>query len=727
MKKYAWSLLFLAAFPQALRAADVPAGPETAQRLLVEAIGADDQDVLRAYGYVVLHGEKGSLRLEHLQLKALEDLAAHAQASLELSKAYDRYISGSLIETPDAGFSSLSELTPEGLMNPDLHKLSLLLADVHEQEKALGELRRLAADVHTLYEASWAKEFVSRNHLDSLDDFSGIPKHFFDEFLGGPRPLAQARAHLNGYLSAAYKKDISAIIDADAIAGTPSEELRAWLNKYLVDQRRLFALRRDRSLVDELEKKGKVSHALSALVRVAGILHEKPELLKSLRETLARPEGKTPVGLTTAGLHLQAPAHLEHLERGDRAVVTGAYWVDGLPDGRMTVVELTTFADYGDGSVSALETRTEPRPTGGPYSFSREIPISDSRPFAFRSIISARDGRSNSLSDKVDIEVSDALDLSLLAAAQAENKALSCDPKEAEAAFTRLEENIAAPAKEKKQYADLLNVLQRWRYAARRDASRVEKLEEQISQARADSAPQLCHYDTRRTDIAIKAVRALPPGCDKYLPELLLQRNIIARRLSDQLSFARAAEQAKRLRHDCAFAAAVDTWADALAIIAGDPAARCGAMEDAIKTVEAELASARVEEIRQSEFAREYPAAQASADKPAALAKLRGLIAAQAAAPTGRCFESNIEKAARLAESIGYAMPTPALAEVSSRLQDDRELPGITRSIAVDDAQNQAKKASAQAPSMPPHPASETVLESLINKPDPEKPKEEPK
>src|SRR6185312_6538771 len=236
------------------------------------------------------------------------------------------------------------------------------------------------------------------------------------------------------------------------------------------------------------------------------------------------------------------PTRLGQYELGDDAVVSGAYWVDGLDEGASAAVEETTFLETARGFTGAV-TETVKRRNGGPYAFERKLKIDEAKSFAVVAYVSAASG--TVVTERAEVAVAPDYELSLKKEAEALQYAQSCDPKSAGTAYAALAELVSDAAKVKPQYRGLLDRAVAGRKRADSEAAALAKLEEAVNDARADSSPQQCSFTTTRTDAAIAQARKLPPGCDRVLPELYAQRAAISRRAADQKWFLKASDEAR--------------------------------------------------------------------------------------------------------------------------------------------------------------------------------------
>lgn len=674
---------------------------------LTSTFGPEVLKTLHAKGYVILQGKPDAYRLQDVHWKSLAELAIHSEAALDLEQALTRLKAGEPIsEAESPSFLALAKLPAEGIVTPDLHGLIAALAGYHSDWLAaaggpvpLPETPKSA----NLFETPWGQAFAARTHADVIEDPLSLAKPFFETVFSGPKPEPKAREHFLEYIKMRYQTDAAPTLSADARAAMPSEELRAWIRKYLADQRRLIALKRLKQAADLLQRRA--SKELAALLAVAKVFHAKPGLIAKL-EGLPKAAAEGSVKLKSTGPHLQPPAKLGQFELGDSAIVSSGYWVDGLEEGKSADFEETTYAGT-DRGFYAVETSIVSRSNGGPYALSRKIALMDSRSFTLHLVVSGETGAS--IADAQEVPVSSDFETALRKAAAADQEARSCNLKEAETAYAAVAQLIAEPAKEKSQYKDLLASISARRQDAAKGAAALVKLEEAVAAARPDASPDACAYKPLRTEAAIKALRALPPGCDSLLPELDKQAAIIQRRSSDQENFAKAAAAGVKQRSDCAFSLSLETLVSGLALLDADPAARCGATDKLAKKVEEDIPAVRSEQLWGAAFDEQLTQAQAEPSPKAKLAGLTQLISRINSLPTTRCFSRQLAKAQDMARKAGEDLGAPEGEKLEPLMAADKTAAQTNAEVAAERGKLtsemealQARKAEEQTPATVP-------------------------
>ena len=632
----------------------------------VSAFGEAGVTTLSARGYIVLQGRGPERRLVAVHWKSLERLAASAESCHRLS--------------PE--FAACRSLPSDGAMTPRLHALADAVAAANEERFALTSSSASPAEpagLPNLFDTPWGRDFAARRGADRVEEPAPLAKPFFEDFLGGPRPNADAAKHFLAVETARGASGADVLLSSDAARGAASDDLRMLIRRYLRDERRRRGLSRAEARVAAVSAEKDAARDLEALTSIAATLAVKPGLLSSLESAVsgaAAPAGAPK--LRSAGIHLQDPTRLGQHELGDEAVVSGAYWVDGLEEGASAAIEETTFLETLRG-FSAAETASVKRRNGGPYVFERRLAIGEAKPFAVVAFVSAASG--TVVAERVEVPVAPDYELSLKKEAEAIQDSQSCDPKSAEAAYGALADLLADAAKVKPQYRSLLDRAVAGRKRAADDAAALAKLEEAVADARADSSPQQCAYSVSRTDAAIALARKLPAGCDRVLPELFAQRAAISRRAADQKWFLNASDAARSRRRACDFAGAARGWTEALAVLETDPAARCGKADAEAKAAETELPAVRRAAAWTETLVKSVDKAEAETVPAKRLALLAPALARLDSLEDRDCRRDVFKRAEKLAAAAGDAETGPADAEAVRRLPADATLAAVTEDV----------------------------------------------
>ncbi len=661
--------------------------PSASMALLLESFGASGVETLASRGVITLQGKPAARRLTAVHWKALSALDRAKSSCLALAAAAD-----ALGNEPAPTAASLEQfaacraLPADGVMTPSLHALAAALQAGNEERWALAQANASPAGTPgrpNFFDTAWGKDLIERRHADALENPAVLIKPVFDELLAGPRPIKDAAALFAAEASARGAVAPEKLIARDAERGALSEELRAQLRRTLSNERRRWAAAKARAAAADLLGKAPVKRELEDLRVIAKALSSRPNLPTALESAVAR--AAAPAGsarLKSAGLHLQEPTRLGQYELGDAAIVSGAYWVDGLKESESVEVEETLALETERGFL-AVESKTYSRKNGGPYTYARTLKLAETRPFSVRSMVSA--AGSAVLTERVEIPLAKDFELALGKESKAAGLRASCRLKEAESEYQALETLVAEPAKVKPQYKDLADRARKAKESSKSAADTHMKLEEALDPARADSAPQQCKYETKRVDAALALAKSLPAGCDRDLPELHALRATILKRAADQNWFMKASSDARSKRKSCDLDAARARWSEALASLDADPGARCGkaAEEEAkVKTEFAELSR----KIAWREELGKILARAESETAPARRLDILRPVTSRLGALNGDCFAAESKKASALAAAASKALSAPPEGDLNRRLPADDSLSNVVADVRAERA-----------------------------------------
>lgn len=713
-------LAVLLALPLSASAADAPASaPDAALSLLSDTFGLSGVETLASRGVIVLQGKPAARRLAAVHWKAFSALDRAKASCLAFAAAADALGREPEPASADLGVAACRAL-PDGYMTPGLHALAAALEAAHEERWALHLAGAPAAGgKENVFNTAWGKDLIERRHADALENPSGLAKPVFDEVLAGPRPDKNAAGLFAAEASARGATSVETLLAYDVAHGALSEELRAQLRRTLSNERRRWAAAKAQAFAADLLAKAAVKRELEDLRGAAKALSSRPDLPASLEAAAGRaPAVSGGAKLKSAGLHLQEPTRLGQHELGDEAIVSGAYWVDGLKEKESVEVEETLAVETERG-FAAVETRSFKRSNGGPYPFARTLKISETRPFAVRSLVSAAGAAQ--AEERVEVPLARDFELALLKESEAAGLKASCRPKDAEAAYAALEALVADSAKVKPQYQALLERSKKAREAAKREAETLVKLEEALAFSREDSAPQLCKYETRRVDEALKLAKTLPAGCDRDLPELHALRATIVRRAADQNWFLKASSEARSKRKSCDLDAARSRWSEALASLAADPGARCGKAADEEARVKTDFAELTRKIAWREELGKSLAKAEAES-APARRLEILRPVTSRLGELNGDCFGAESKRAASLTAAASKALTAPAEGELNRRLPADAGLSAVVADVKAERARRlEAAGASEKtftepAPSAAPVPAAAPAPAAAVKK-----------
>lgn len=670
--------LFLAAAPL------FAASTDTTASWLAEQVSRPGLESLRSKGYVVLQGDGKTERLQHVHWKTLDQLNVLAGSALRFADSLRAVAAGQPAKSAPEDLDRLAALPPQGLMTPSLQTAAQGLSALQRQLAALGAEGRAASAVlaerSPMFSTPWGAKLAAETRADLADDPAGLVDRFFTFWLAGPAPEQAAVAHFTAWADGGASKSTGARdrLAADARAGRLSSDMRRLLEDYLSAQRRLAELKRLNESLAAHAKQSRVQKELAALEAAARGLG-KPELLRELEaRPVPEPAASPRPRLTSAGVHMQEPTRLAQYELGDEALVSGGYWVDGLKEGESVEVEETTFAERPTG-LETLRVNRVKRANGGPYPYTARLPIAESRDLVFQSIVSAHG--SNALVERLTVPVSRDFEVALGKLAQIDAAVSAC---RFDAAPAALAGELAGPAKEKKQYEGLRKAAEQKAKDAADHAKTLAKLEALIADSHADAAPETCSYQTDRTADALAVARKLPAGCDRYVPALERRLWDIRKRKDAQAAYQRWAADARSKRKSCAFAAASESAAAALAVLDAEPAARCGKQAEDASLLEKELLEARAAEGWRARLTEDLAAAEKISAPEARLAAARAVSARAASLSDAACLAKEREKADKLAWAASDLLDVSTATAANAVLPGEGRLARIEAEVAAE-------------------------------------------
>ena len=682
-------------------AAPAPASAGTPLALLAESFGDAGIETLASRGVIVLQGKQGARRLAAVHWKAFNALERAKTSCLALASAADALGREPAPAGPALDLAACRALPSDGLMTASLQALASALEAGHEERWALHLASAPPSGAPgrpNLFDTAWGKDLIARRHADALENPAALAKQVFDELLSGPRPDKDAAALFAAEAAARGAASPEALIAHDAALGALSEELRAQLRRTLSNERRRWALAKARAAASDLLGKAAVKRELEDLRAAAKALSSRPDLPAALEAAASRASAAGVVRLLSAGLHLQESTRLGQHELGDEAVISGAYWVDGLRENDAADVEETLIIETERGFPS-VETRSFKRRNGGPYPFYRALKITETRPFSVRSVVSAPG--TALVAESVEVPVAPDFELALLKESEAAGLRAACRLKDAEASYAALEALVAEPAKIKPQYKELAERSRKAKDASKADADVLLKLEENLAAARADSAPQLCRYETARVDEALKLAKRLPAGCDRDLPELHALRATITRRSADQDWFLKASSEARSKLKACDLDAARARWSEALAALDADPGARCGRAAEEEGRAKTDFAELARKIAWREELGKTLSRAEAET-APARRLELVRPVASRLGALATDCFTAEAKRASALADAASKALTAPTDSEIARRLPPESTLASAVAEVRAErarrlEAATAAEKAAVEA------------------------------
>ncbi len=654
--------------------------------LLKDTFGDAGIETLASRGIVVLQGKPSARRLAAVHWKALDELSRACASCLALTQAADALGHEPAPAGPNLGLSACRALAAGGPMTASLAAIAAELEARNEELWALAQTSAAASEAaarRNAFDTAWGKDLIARHHADMLENHASLTKPIFHELLAGPRPERDALALFIAEAGARGVVAPDVLLVRDAAAGNPSDELRAQLRRTLSDERRRWAAENARAAAAGLLAKSSVKRELDDLRELSKSLYSRPNLSTALEAAFANPAAsESRLHLRSAGIHLSEPTSLGQHELGDTAIVSGAYWVDGLEEGASADVEETLVVET-DRGFSSLEARVVKRKNGGPYPYVRAVEIAQTRPFAVRAIVSSP--LSPALTERVEVPVARDFELALYKESEAAGLFAACRFGDADGAYAALEALVSDAAKVKPQYKGLRERAIKAIQAAKSAGETLTKRDDAVVEARADSAPQRCRYETDHVDAALKLSRHLPPGCDRDLPELHALRETIVRRAVDQAWFLEASASARSKRRSCDLEGARARWSEALAALDKDPGARCGRVAQEETLARAELTAAAGERAWRDELREALAKAEAEATPTRHLELLRP-ISSRLGALNSPCLKDESRRTAALMHSASKDLAAPDEDELLKRLPPDATLASDSAAIRADRA-----------------------------------------
>jgi hypothetical protein len=657
--------------------------------------GEDGVTALADRGYILLQGRGYDRRVAAAHWKALEALAAAAPSCRILVEDFG----APPPPAADLGIAACRSLPADGAVTPRVQEAAAAMEAEAQEGWALSVSSAGLEEplgLPNLYDTPWGRALSARRRADRLDETAFLAKDFFHEFLAGVHPNPEAIKHFVAVETARGVSGVDAKLSADAARGALSDETRGMIARYLLDERRRHGLYQARERLKTLDADKAVRRDIELLSAIVSGLTMRPNLLtlvESAVSAAASPSGLP--RLRSAGLHLQEPTRLGQYELGDEARVSGAYWVDGLPEEASVEIAETTVVETSRG-FAAAQTQTVKRRNGGPYPFERRVTITETKPFALVALISASSG--TLIAERAEVRVAPDFELALKKEADALQSRMTCDPQGAQAAYEALEGLVADAAKVKPQYKALLERTRDGRRKATEDAALLASLNAATTTARSEASGAQCRFDPAAADAAIKIARRLPPGCDKVLPELFASRLTLTRRAADQAWFLKTSAAARAKRRSCDFSAAARTWSDALSVLEADPAARCGKVAEEAKAAESELAAAQLALSWNDSIAKTFDKADSETVPAKRLELVRPALARIAALDDGDCRRDATKRGERLAQKAGEDEGGPSAPDAAMRLPPDSTLNGVVDDVRRARAHLLGKADAASAP-----------------------------
>ena len=667
-------LLLIPGFAAALHAAKVSDSSNienpTPSEVLAEAFGEKGLDALHRRGFVSLAKAKKGEHIAHVQwplLKRFEKIAPAYHSFLNIYKKNRKRISvqGSL-----KNLRLLQRQPIGGLMTPSVRtavdSLAALLNDADSLDKRLAA----APEDKNLFDAKWGKDFVFRRNASLILTPRKEAGAFFREVLSRHESASASRIAVLKFIQAVYDIDFRESLDTDLSYAKLSSETRKHIANYLADQRLLWTVSETRSRLREIEKTGTLVRDASDIELILAGFEKDGSIEKSLRDSLSTKSSSSSPGsgirFSGPDLHVHSDDGSATLDSGDTAVVSMAFWIYGVPDGKEVEVIQLAFVDRGTAGIADRTLSTARLKNGGPFTFSVKVPVLTDEPFTFRLLIDSPGAEP--FTREIEIQPSPRYHEILSLAAEADREAASCMLNDAVDRYSDVIESLK-PLTGKRRFDQLLSSVEDRQRKAQHQSDLHEKLQGAIDGAKLFASKEQCNFRDDRARRALALLADLPAGCDampegasgKNLSEELRElMRLTHQRAEAQEAFRRAVKKARTKETRCKTKEAGSLYAGALALLEADPIARCGDWEQ-------EYSLVRIEDLPRavgaSRLAGSFASAADKAEKRfakgnavSALNILLPTLAKIDAMPDSSCYSSSRNRIADLTEAYGIAL-----------------------------------------------------------------------
>ncbi|HVE14614.1 MAG TPA: hypothetical protein VNI01_14560, partial [Elusimicrobiota bacterium] len=521
-----------------------------------------------------------------------------------------------------------------------------------------------ASKIPLLFQQRWAQDFLSRRAAAQAPDPRQLAAPYFREVLSSPYAGKAAADHLAAHARAVYGKDVADLIAKDVEEGAASEKTIGWIAKYLLDQRQLWRAHATAERLASLDRVRGMKPALADLRLVAPALAKSRSALDGARAALAAAPSEPRLRLSAEKIHVLAKDDAPGFDVGDEAEVTLAYWVEGLAKGESAYLTEAGFLESPSGKPVSSRVSRARRKAGGPYLFSAKVVLGAPGKHRYRFVLAGPGAIA--VNRDVEIAVSPAFTEAILSAARAEEAAGACHPSEAFAAYGRLADSLTGSAR-KPQFRRLQSVARERAAVLGRQAELIGQFAPLVEQARRAASKEACDYRDAAAVKALAALRAWPAGSDRLLlagtpvaAEVWDLLRAAQRRRGLQDAFSAAAARASSLEDSCKAPEAAEAYASALALLDGEPEARCGPWaQEHEKIVSQALPRARsAAALSQSIVEDEAEALKryGHGDFAGALSVLEPLLAKIDFLPERKCYKEPRRQAQELADASAASL-----------------------------------------------------------------------
>lgn len=657
-----------------------PVPERAAAAAIAKALGSRGLDILDETGIVVAARVKNSgRRILHVEWQDLAVLIRHAAALESAAALYEdaRVREKGTVLGDLAGVRRIQALPTTGPITPAI-KTALDVLGLHlKSADALGKTLTQTEHAAVLFDAPWARDYFERIHGAILEDFRPHAGAYFRDILVGPRDLSAAVEHFLLYTRDILGDDATQLLTADRTKGKASPKLEALIARYLLDQQRLWTAARTRERLRAIEDHTDLTEEMSRLRVVTDGLSKTPDLVKKIGELLKAEPPRTTVRFSGPDLHVRSEDGRSGFREGDSAVISMAYWIEGLGGDEKLAVTETGFFRRGGSGVSRRSEQIVKRKGAGPHVFTTRVRLGPGGRGDYHLALAAPGAAT--FFKKTAIRWSGGAKEAREVLPAVDNLISECELSEAGQMLADLESQVSG---DKHAPEGLLENIRDRARLVDEQKSLLEDLYKSLAGVRLYASKDECRYRTDRAERALSILEHLPPGCDRLKAEssgpisLEVRKMLQAteRRRLNQEVFRTAAAEARKRETACKFEVAGKMYASALALLDSDPEARCGAWEAEYTRIKltdlprAVSASDLAESIDKSidDASRLF----AKGDYSGALGIVVPLAAGIRALPDAHCYKARSDKADQFVRSAGLALGSDSRASSAALPKD---------------------------------------------------------
>jgi hypothetical protein len=654
-----------------------------AYRATEKSLGQDGIEVLERRGYLVTAGDKKGRRLLYVHWDGIEVFERAAPALRSLLQLHEvTYNSPTTTSSPDvlAHLKELQILPTGGVLSPAIHAtIDLLVYHLIDVEDLPPKAVFWKTDA--LYDLPWGAAFRARTHAELVPEGDSLAADYFSRVLMRSPGASKPAQHLLSYMKAVHGEDLATLLEQDRASGKLSADVKLQIGRYLSDQRRLWNFRHIRKRLRKLQRASTLKRDLKDIRTLIGNMGLETELrtliLAGGKENLE----KVAASFALSNIQVLAPEGREQADTGDDVTVSMEFEIAGLSENEKTEVTVAGLIDLQRWGTAQSRKKTSRFKGAGPHPFSVRVPITVHGPVTYRILLSAPNV--TPLQRDVTLSVSPDYHTAISLSARAENHVAACRLKPAATAYKHLSAKLE-PWASKDRFSKLLADVKKRATKNSVYIKKFSQLAAAADSARLFATPEQCQYRTDRARAAIDLLESLPPGCGQELVssdqpirnEIAALLALTRYRARQQAAFTEALTRARDFEARCEPSEAAKAYAEGLAVLSADPAARCGTWRAQYNTVQRihlprAQSSGRISgEISKALGAAQKAFAQGHYRKASKI--LNSLIGGIDGMASATCFSTQRKKASQLAEAVGVALgPLPAKA-LGAVLGEDR-------------------------------------------------------